>query len=1132
MAATRSTLQDLILQFEVPLPDREFPDLVASLGEHARHRAATTEDNANYFYLLARVYELLGYCARHTPWLSNSPKFYWQKAHEFIEQAMILAPIDSPHRVFLNGKLLLRDAMIFTLDAKSGDPRNSQELLTKAETMFNDAASRETRPALRYSYLDARTIARTELRQRTLRQELKALTNRGLKAWSPAALKAVQEKLKEFPSDAFWEFPSAAAGMPWPTQHALARARVLFARAHMLEDFTAFLRDAQKKYGQDHTKLIAEQDATILAGYDQSAQLCDDVGLIVRAAHTRVMKVRRSADAALRECVYEFTTVRKSDAEERMDLLDRAGPPRRLLPKDTLPILATVRPDHDRMTIPAELLQAFHEAGVRIKAGAAVVAETESSWVVSDGFDRYLLQSTNSYPEVIDLTKQPVAFSHAEAQIFKKYSDRVTQTCELYTEAIREIHRALGGAGKMYERMTQQLELDSRVVASDANLVSLHVTTSLILKELQSRNYPLLSTLRDRTRYAWSLLEMFQMRNGSVRLGTLFSGQCRLIMRNPTYDPAVDFVEDEFLEVGADPIFQTTVDFIFRGAKGEENRHDFQRRALKATRTTINQQEQTVLIESRYLDFDDDTRRALIARLACHRSLALALDQFTPIFVAQRAGELATATIKRYMKDISNHFNDAVASLEAAAKQPSQLIDRPGLDALHDYMKGIAQVLIGMNQQEERNRAWVATYRSALELLERAQKELSEAGDVYLLPQGVIREEYLHYVEARILTVAGFRARYHEDYEQSAGLFEKSAVIFESLHDYRVATKARARATESKSYAEDAHEARYRRLKEANAMYAACGDALGYKTTSDRLQSDFPFEEASGTTAKIVAELTHPLPPPLPPPEELTVFGPFRNMTLIDVGGMGEIYRATRGQQVVALKRLQDAFLRERNKEVIARFMREADTIRSLDHPNIVRVLESDIIDGVPYYTMEFLEGRTLKASIDTAERYTPRAAAVIAKEVALALEHSHERGIIHRDLKPGNVMILADGQIKIMDFGIAHNRDLSGITQPDSFIGTLEYAAPQQIESVQATESNDLYAVGVILYEMLTGTRAPNIWARLKAEHPSPSRIVPDTPPALDRIVAKLLARSPDDRYPNATDLIKDLVVFLDEEQ
>jgi len=1137
-----SALNDVIQRFEVPLPDSQFPELVAELGQEARRRRGTEIDphaNSTYFYLLGRTYELLGYCARHTPWLSDSPRFYWRRSVDFFEQAMVCTPLDSAQYSFLHGKQLLRSGMVHTLEKGRG-AGSGDELLAKAEESFADAAQKETNETLRYIYMDASVIAKTEARHRFLRRDL--LTHMAYTAGSDweSALKSILKLVEAFPGQAFTELPSERSPIRWDAQHALAKARKLFAQAHTLDDLIQFLRAAPK----DHAgvaDLIKTSENTIRDCYDTSAELCARAGLTIRASHTKVTNLRRRADVDLRTCIRQFAAVRSRDAEEREELL-RIAAPRIDLPADIVTLLQkSVWTEQGRENVGDSLHDSLHNAGVDLRDDATILKESDRSWVVSDGVDRYVIHATGSAAYALDLTKQPIAFNHSDAERFRDYSNIITGTCEQYTEAIREIHRALEDASELYAGIELQLKEDAEA-SDDPDLASLNVSIGSILSELKSRHYPLLDTLRDRIRYAWSLLEMFQMRNGSVRLGTIFSGQCRLVMRNPFFRPGADEgIVDELLEVGADPVFATTIDFVFRGAKGEENRHDSQRRALKATRNTIDQQEHSLLTETRYVDLDRETRRALIARLRCHRSLALALDAFTQIFVVQTPGELETHQIEETLETITSHMNAAEKYLENAGEHRSKLIDIEGLDALHLYMKGVGTVLIGMNQHKAGSSQWKGTYQRGLDNLRRAKERLAQVGDVDLLPVR-LRDDYLHYVQSRILTVSGWQARYRgeekekgkaAEFVKSADFFDQSADLFNILRDYRVATKARARATHVRSMAEMGQDSasrkrRYLLLKQANALYAACGDAMGFDDSWHILQRDFPIEEAGAVTSR------RPSPPLLPSPAPKLetaekTFAGYEVEILDNSGGMAIVYKATKNEKVVALKRVRDEHLA--NTEYIQRFKNEVNICHTLSHPNIIRIFEhGENENGVPYFTMELLAGKTLQPKIDAHLQVAPLVATRIIRQIAEALDYAHHKGVVHRDLKPSNVMLLDGDLVKVLDFGIARSSRFPRITKKGFGWGTPEYASPEQLRLEDAAPHSDLYSLGIIFYELLTGLRALPFEKRMRMGtiHPAPEAGVPSLSPLLNEVVNTLLAWDPKDRYESAEELIQRLDDFF----
>jgi len=265
----------------------------------------------------------------------------------------------------------------------------------------------------------------------------------------------------------------------------------------------------------------------------------------------------------------------------------------------------------------------------------------------------------------------------------------------------------------------------------------------------------------------------------------------------------------------------------------------------------------------------------------------------------------------------------------------------------------------------------------------------------------------------------------------------------------------------------------------------------------------------------------------------LEYFGDYRLIEPLGRGGMASVYRAERGTEVYALKRPLPAFLEE--PEFLERFLREAEIGRTLHHPNIVRILERGEVEGVPYFTMELVEGETLQALLLRNGAMDPRLATQAVVQIAEALDYAHLKGVVHRDLKPSNVMVLPDGMLKVMDYGIARARRFEGLTVTGAFLGSPEYVAPETIEAKGADARSDLYSLGVIFYETLTGTRpflADTPFAILQkhlTEVPAPpSARRPGVPGELDRIVMRLLSKAPEQRYAAAEDLVLDLRDFL----
>ncbi len=250
-------------------------------------------------------------------------------------------------------------------------------------------------------------------------------------------------------------------------------------------------------------------------------------------------------------------------------------------------------------------------------------------------------------------------------------------------------------------------------------------------------------------------------------------------------------------------------------------------------------------------------------------------------------------------------------------------------------------------------------------------------------------------------------------------------------------------------------------------------------------------------------------------------------------GGMAEVYRAFDEieRREVAIKLIKKEFCED--KEYIRRFEREIDAVLSLDHPNIVRAYDFGVYDGRHFLVMELVEGYTLKEVLDRRGKLNPREAAYYASKVLNALECAHKSGYVHRDVKPQNVLISNDNDIKLTDFGIAKSRQkVTNTFESTKIIGSVEYMSPEQVKGERVTEKSDLYSVGIMLYEMLTGAPpfdgdlAVNIAMR-HVEQPvtPPCELEPRIPRALSDVVLKATAKDRRARYATATAMKRDIM-------
>src|SRR5712672_3135264 len=263
--------------------------------------------------------------------------------------------------------------------------------------------------------------------------------------------------------------------------------------------------------------------------------------------------------------------------------------------------------------------------------------------------------------------------------------------------------------------------------------------------------------------------------------------------------------------------------------------------------------------------------------------------------------------------------------------------------------------------------------------------------------------------------------------------------------------------------------------------------------------------------------------------------GRYELLKLIGQGGMGAVYKARDKEldRVVALKLIRPELAK--NPEVLRRFKQELILARQVTHKNVIRIFDLGQSDGIKFITMDFVEGQDLRSLLLEKSKLAPEQAARIMLQICRALEAAHAEGVIHRDLKPQNIMLDASGRILVMDFGIARSAYLPGMTQTGALIGTPEYMSPEQGRGEALTERSDLFSMGIIFYELLTGkspyhsdTPLATLWKRMTEKVTPPVVLDPTLPQALSNIVVKALEIEPKNRFASAREMAQQLEIWL----
>ncbi len=258
--------------------------------------------------------------------------------------------------------------------------------------------------------------------------------------------------------------------------------------------------------------------------------------------------------------------------------------------------------------------------------------------------------------------------------------------------------------------------------------------------------------------------------------------------------------------------------------------------------------------------------------------------------------------------------------------------------------------------------------------------------------------------------------------------------------------------------------------------------------------------------------------------ERGSLFAGYRIEGQLDRGGMGVVYKAADPDldRTVALKIIAPEHTQ--NPDAVARFKVEARLAASLEHPNIVPIHRGGEFEGVLYLAMRFVPGTNLRKVVDQGQLDLPRVGRIITA-VGAALDAAHERGLVHRDVKPGNILLSGEGEhehVYLTDFGLTKRLGSAGsLTRPGAWVGTPDYVAPEQIQAGKVDGRADIYSLGCVLYEMLTGDVAfpkdndmAKLWAHVTDPPPAPGLERPDLVQDFDEVVARATAKDPDERF------------------
>ncbi len=263
----------------------------------------------------------------------------------------------------------------------------------------------------------------------------------------------------------------------------------------------------------------------------------------------------------------------------------------------------------------------------------------------------------------------------------------------------------------------------------------------------------------------------------------------------------------------------------------------------------------------------------------------------------------------------------------------------------------------------------------------------------------------------------------------------------------------------------------------------------------------------------------------------------YRVTGILGEGAMGVVYKALdpRIDRTVAIKTIHPGVMQYgMAEELTERFLREIRAVGNLRHPNIVAIYDTDEDNGMPFYVMEYVEGRELSGLLRNNVRFTQAQVMQIGRQLLEAIAYTHRKGIIHRDIKPANVFITDDGDVKVTDFGIARVEN-SDLTQAGTSLGTPSYMSPEQCTGQPVDARSDLFSIGIVLYQLLTGEKPFQgnsthalIHHILHTTPERPTALNPALPPPVDRLMERALAKNPKDRFQSADEFLQALEAAL----
>jgi hypothetical protein len=700
------SLDELIVAFEGHLPDHR----IASHLEQLESRARGTVE---YHFLLARLYERLAHHNHIGDSPRTIPRLLFIESADHYQRAAEQAPLE--HRAYFAGKLSLLSFFLYSFPAADRKKYRDAENLRKASASFSDAIGHSASPRMRttlswlssFSFVLYRRTNEENLLHRELDKAHRLLADTPAK-W----LDEIERRfaaIEEFGSRLRDEMPSLDPLEPSREQIAYLEGMRAMMKARLHGELQRYLldthRDASKRLSdpQRFIALLDKNHVHLATASGRFTTCLEELSFEILRLQLMAQMALTRADLEFERCLQQFRDARRTDRETDHELRLAGQEVLFKAPRDLL--------DGKSDDEPGPLVeQAFAEAGYPLTDQTGI-AVSGGSAILFDGRTRYRIERTDREVLVYSGNHAPTPFDLSGPQQLYDFYRQTLQTAERFYDVDRHTQGYFRRSAAIYSELIESVRALPKSLRGP-DLDSLCVTLEGLHRKASARKSSLLELLRSKVTYVWSLLEMFEMRKDTVRLNTLYSGECRLLMRDP-HESGV------MLEIGADPVFRLAMPLLFRGARGNEEVVRFLRLLLSSAKRTAQEQERCLKGEIQYLE-PRVSKSLLFEELFnlyhCHEKLAQGLLAFVEPFV----GRLDRDALDRGHESI-RLLHEAQSAFDAAARFPSPVVGRGTLAFFIAYVQGVLHgrraMLFRLHRATAPGERWEVLY-------DRAEEEL------------------------------------------------------------------------------------------------------------------------------------------------------------------------------------------------------------------------------------------------------------------------------------------------------------------------------------------------------------------------------------------------------------------------